>query len=76
MECTDCITNQHDYDEYYNKCADLTLPDSMYFTENKRLKRKRGKETLKQFKQDIFNKTIPIETTIKKYFKLTGLHRI
>ena len=37
----------------------------------KRLKRKRDKETLKQFKQDIFDETTPTETTIKKYFKLT-----
>ncbi|MFM7984787.1 MAG: hypothetical protein ACKPKO_36240 [Candidatus Fonsibacter sp.] len=26
LECIDCITNQHDYDEYYNKCVDLILP--------------------------------------------------
>jgi len=71
LECIDCITNQHDYDEYYNKCVDLIFPDNMYFKENKRLKRKKDKETLRQFKQDIFDETIPAETTIKKYFKMT-----
>jgi hypothetical protein len=71
LECIDCITNQHDYDEYYNRCVDLIFPDNMYFKENKRLKRKKDKETLRQFKQDIFDETIAVETTIKKYFKMT-----
>jgi hypothetical protein len=21
LECIDCITNQHDYDSYYNRCV-------------------------------------------------------
>ena len=71
MECIDCITNQRDYDEYYNRCGHLIFPDSMYFKENKRLKRKRDMETLRQLKQDIFDETIPTETTIKKRFKMT-----
>ena len=71
LECIDCITNQHDYDTYYNRCVDMIFPDSMYLRENKRLKNKKDKETLKQFKQDIFDESIPTETTIKKYFKLT-----
>ena len=71
LECIDCITNQHDYDEYYNRCVDLIFPDKMYFKENKRLKKKKDKDTLGQFKQDIFNESIPTETTVKKYFKLT-----
>ena len=29
LECVGCITNQHDYDEHYNKCVDLTFPASM-----------------------------------------------
>ena len=60
LESTDCITNQHDYDTYYNKCVDLIFPD-----------RKKDKEILRQFKQDIFDETIPTETTMKKYFKMT-----
>ena len=26
LESIDCITNQHNYDEYYNKCVDLIFP--------------------------------------------------
>ena len=26
LESIDCITNQHDYDEYYNRCIDLIFP--------------------------------------------------
>jgi hypothetical protein len=70
LECIDCVTNQHDYDTYYNKCVDMIFPDSMYLKENKRLKTKKDKDLLKQFKQDIFDESIPIETTVKKYFKL------
>ena len=43
----------------------------MYFKENRRLKRKKDKDTLRQLKQDIFDETIPTETTITKYFKMT-----
>ena len=71
LESIDCITNQHDYDTYYNKCVDLIFPDNMYLRENKRLKRKKDKEILRQFKQDIFDESIPTESTIKKYFKMT-----
>ena len=70
LESIDCITNQHDYDEYYNSCIDQIFPISMYFRENKRLKDPRDKEILRQLKKDIFDESIPIETTIKKYFKL------
>ena len=49
----------------------LIFPDNMYLRENKRLKRKKDKETLTQFKRDIFDESIPTERTIKKYFKLT-----
>ena len=70
MKSIDLITNQHDYDEYYNRCIDLIFPVSMYFRENKRLKDQREKQTLKDFKRDIFDESIPIERTVKKYFKL------
>jgi hypothetical protein len=39
--------------------------------ENKRLKDPRDKETLKAFKKDIFDESIPVQKTIRKYFKLT-----
>ncbi|MFM7984884.1 MAG: hypothetical protein ACKPKO_36745, partial [Candidatus Fonsibacter sp.] len=35
LECIDCITNQHDYDEYYNRCVDLIFPVGIFFRENK-----------------------------------------
>ncbi|MFM7989859.1 MAG: hypothetical protein ACKPKO_62150, partial [Candidatus Fonsibacter sp.] len=37
--------------------------------ENKRLNRKKDKETLKIFKQDIFENNIPVPQTIGIYFK-------
>ena len=49
----------------------MIFPDSMYFKENKRLKSKKDKETLSQFKKDIFDESIPTERTIKKYFKMS-----
>ena len=70
LECIDCITNQHDYDTYYNRCVDLIFPDCVHLKENKRLKTEKDRLTLKHFKQDIFDERIPIETTVKKYFKL------
>ena len=69
LECIDCITNKNDYDEYYNRCVDMIFPVGMFFRENKRLKSKKNKETLAQFKRDIFDNTIPASTTISKYFK-------
>ena len=64
LECIDCITNQHDYDEHYNCCVDLIFPVNMFLKENKRLKDKKDKETLMAFKRDIFDLTIPVEKTI------------
>jgi len=71
LKTIDIITNLHDYDEYYNRCIDIIFPNNMYFHENKRLKKQEDKEVLKSFKHDIFNEHIPIETTIRKYFKIT-----
>ena len=42
----------------------------MYFRENKRLKDPRDREILRQLKRDIFDESIPIATTIRKYFKI------
>ena len=41
----------------------------MYFTSNKRLKRKKGKETLRQSSQDIFSENVPTETTVTEVFR-------
>jgi len=70
LESIEPITNQHDYDEYYNRCIDQIFPVSMYFQENKRLKNQEDKDLLESIMTDIFDETIPIETTIRKYFKL------
>ena len=71
LECIDCITNQHDYDEYYNRCEDLIFPVNMFLKENKRLKDNKFNDTLMAFNRDIFDLSIPVENTMRKYFKLT-----
>ncbi|MFM7988969.1 MAG: hypothetical protein ACKPKO_57615, partial [Candidatus Fonsibacter sp.] len=68
LECIYCITNQNNDDEYYNKCVDMIFPVGMFLKENKRLKSKKDKDTLKRFKRDIFDESIPVSQTIGKYF--------
>ena len=70
LECIDCITNQNDYDEYYNRCVDMIFPVGVFFRESKRLKSKKDKETLDIFKRDIFDNTIPVSPTKRKYFNM------
>ena len=69
LEWIDCITNQNDYDKYYNRCVDMIFPVGMFSRLNKRLKSKKDKETLDIFKQDIFDNNIPVSQTISRYFK-------
>ena len=71
LECIDCITNQHNYDEYYNRCVDLIFPVNVFLKENKLLKDKKDNETLMAFKRDIFDLAKPVVKTIRKYSKLT-----
>ena len=40
--------------------------------ENKRLKTPEDKAILRQFKDDVFNESIPVAVIIKKYFKLVN----
>ena len=68
LECIDCITNQNDYDEYYNKCVDMIFPVGMFFRETRGSRARRTKGTLERFKRDIFDNTILVSTTISKYF--------
>ncbi|MFM7980794.1 MAG: hypothetical protein ACKPKO_15890, partial [Candidatus Fonsibacter sp.] len=68
LEFIDCITKQNDYDEYYNRCVDMIFPVGMFLNENKRLKSNKDKDTLKRFKQDIFDDNIPVSQTIDRYF--------
>ena len=53
-------------------CVNTIFPNHINLLENKRLKTDEDKQTLKQFKQDIFNERIPIIRTIKKYFKFVN----
>jgi hypothetical protein len=70
LESIDLITNQHDYDEYYNRCIGLVFPNNIFLRESKRLKDPRQRETLRNFKDDIFNEAIPTLITLKKYFRI------
>ena len=55
-----------------NHCINIIFPNNIYLKENKRLKTEEDKTKLKHFKADIFNKAIPIITTLRKYFKFTN----
>ncbi|MFM7989450.1 MAG: hypothetical protein ACKPKO_60060, partial [Candidatus Fonsibacter sp.] len=50
-------------------CVAKIFPVGMLLKENKRLKSKTDKETLKMFKQDIFDESVPVSKTIGSYFK-------
>ena len=65
------ITTNVDFDEYRNHCNNMIFPNLMNFKENKRLKLEYQKKKLKTIKEEIFNKSIPHEQTIKTYFKLS-----
>ncbi|MFM7982021.1 MAG: hypothetical protein ACKPKO_22150, partial [Candidatus Fonsibacter sp.] len=43
LECIDCITNQNNYDEYYNRCVDMIFTVGMFLKENNRLNSKKDK---------------------------------
>ena len=43
----------------------------MHFKENKRLKNIEDKDILRRFKRDIFDESIPILETIRKYFRFS-----
>ena len=65
LETIDPISDQKDYDKYFNYCINTMFPNEINLTENKRLRTKEDKDILKQLKSDIFNKSIPIKNTIK-----------
>ena len=46
----------------------MIFPVGMFLRENKRLKSKKDKDTLKRFKRGIFDDGIPVSQTIAKYF--------
>ena len=69
LETIDLVSNQVDYETYVDNCINTIFPNSITLRENKRLRTQADGDTLKQFKEDIFNESIPTSVTIKKYFK-------
>jgi len=65
------LSNQFEYAKYADDCINQIFKYEIFLNENKRLKSDADKEKLKQIKKDIFNKSIPLADTIKKYFKFT-----
>ena len=72
LETIDLVSNTTNYEEYMELCLDTMFPNRIMLRENKRLRTKKDKDTLKQFKQDIFDESKPVSETIKKYFKFTN----
>jgi len=70
LETIDLISNQLEYEPYIEHCVSTIFPSGINLHENKRLKTQEDKDILRQFKEDIFNESIPIATTVGKYFKL------
>ena len=71
LETIYLVSDRLDYDTYMNHCIDTIFPTGVRLRENKRLKGAADKAILQQFKAEIFNPEIPIETTVKKWFKTT-----
>ena len=69
LETIDLVSNQIDYEIYTDHCINTIFPNDVMLHENKRLRTQADKETLRRFKDDIFNEDIPTSRTIKKYFK-------
>ena len=55
LETIDFVSNQLDYETYMDHCIDTIFLNNLTLRENKRLKTQADKDTLKQFKADIFN---------------------
>ena len=72
LETIDLVSDQIDYDVYTDHCINTIFPTGIMLHENKRLKTQADKDTLKRFKEDIFNERIPTAVTIKKYFKFVS----
>ena len=69
LEPVEPATNAHeDLEACSNSCVDLIFPDQLFLRDNKRLRTAEDKQKLRDFKADIFNESIPIEETVRKYF--------
>ena len=67
LETIDLVSNQIHYDVYTDHCVNTIFPTGTMLRENKRLQTQADKDTLRKFKDDIFNEDIPTAVTIKKY---------
>ena len=65
-------TNTNKYAEYADECINQIFPHEIFLTANKRLKLENDQLLLKQIKNDIFNKEIPLIDSRKTYFKFTS----
>ena len=65
------LSNRFQHAPYADDCINQIFAHEVFLHENKRLKSDTDKQKLKQIKTDIFNKDIPLEVTIEKYFKFT-----
>jgi hypothetical protein len=72
LEPIEDLSNVKDFDKYSNACVNMIFKHGITLKENKRLKSKKDRELLKQIKKDMFNTAIPIEETIRKYFKVVS----
>ena len=70
LESVAQLSNKISYGTYSNHCIDTIFSNNIYITINKRLKSVEDREILKQFKLYLFNKNIPIKTTIANNFKM------
>jgi hypothetical protein len=71
LETIDLISNQLDYETYMDHCINTIFPNNIHLRENKRLKGLADKKVLELFKKQIFDTSIPIETTVRKWFNTT-----
>ena len=72
LETIDLISSEIDYDEYTNNCINMIFPHNIYLKQAKRSTTEAANNRLKYFKADMFNKAIPMRTTLRTYCKVTN----
>jgi len=72
LETIDLVSDQLNYEAYMDQCIDSIFPNNIMLQENKRLTSEADKQTLRQFKADIFDESIPVVRIIRKYFRFTN----
>ena len=63
------LNNVIDKKDYLNRIINMMFPNQIVLKYNKRLRTKEDQEMLYQIKKDIFNTSLDVSTTMKKYFK-------